>query len=256
MPRLRASWRWRMSSRSSPPVSTAEELALQRLLVPKDPAGRQQHLPRGPRRHRRRRGGAVCGRSLPHVRPLRGVQALGGRDLERESRRARRLQGDHQPHHRQGRVFAAQVRVGHASRAARPCHRGSGPHPHLRRHRRHPSRARGGRVHRAEPGGSAHRHLPLLRRRRPARQQDRLGDPGHAPADRHRGRMPGRALAAQESLARAVAPEGPAPRERTREAGLSSGADPASFRSARATGRSASAPTISRKAGSPITASI
>ena len=36
------------------------------------------------------------------------------------------------------------------------------------------------------------------RRRRPARQQDRLGGPHHAPADRHRGRMPGRPLAAQE----------------------------------------------------------
>ncbi len=61
---------------------------------------------------------------------------------------------------------------------------------------------------RAQSGRAAHRHLPRLRRRRPARQQDRLGDPHHAPADRHRGGMPGRALAAQEPLARDVAAEG------------------------------------------------
>ena len=42
------------------------------------------------------------------------------------------------------------------------------------------------------------------RRRRPARQQDRLGDPHHAPADRHRGRMPGRPLAAQEHARKAL----------------------------------------------------
>ena len=41
------------------------------------------------------------------------------------------------------------------------------------------------------PGGFAHRHLPLVRRRRPARQQDRLGDPHHPPAHRHRRRVPG-----------------------------------------------------------------
>ena len=137
-----------------------------------------------------------------------------------------------------------------------PCHRSSGPHPHIRRHGGHSSRARGGRIHRAEPGGLAHRHLPLLRRRRPARQQDRLRDPGHAPAHRDRGRMPGRALAAQESLARAVALEGPAPRERTREAGLCSGAIPqASGRLGRPVGAHPHR-TIFRRAASPITASI
>ena len=78
---------------------------------------------------------------------------------------------------------------------------------------------------RAEPGGFAHRHVPLLRGRRPARQQNRLRDPSHAPAHRHRGGVPGRALAAQESLARPVAVESPAARERAREAGLATGAD-------------------------------
>ncbi len=35
---------------------------------------------------------------------------------------------------------------------------------------------------RDQPGGSAHRHLPRQRRRRPARQQDRLGGAHHPPA--------------------------------------------------------------------------
>ena len=44
----------------------------------------------------------------------------------------------------------------------------------------------------------AHRHLPRFRRRRPARQQDRFGDPHHAPADQHRRAVPERPLAAPQ----------------------------------------------------------
>ena len=45
-----------------------------------------------------------------------------------------------------------------------------------------------------DPGqGPAHRHLPLERRRRPARQRDRLGGAHHPPAERDRGRLPERA---------------------------------------------------------------
>ena len=58
-------------------------------------------------------------------------------------------------------------------------------------HGRDPAGAGRDRADRAQSGGAAHRHLSRLRRRRPARQQDRLGDSHHAPADRHRGRMPG-----------------------------------------------------------------
>ncbi len=45
----------------------------------------------------------------------------------------------------------------------------------------------------------AHRYLPLGRRRRPARQYDGFGGAHHALPDRHRGAVPERALAAQES---------------------------------------------------------
>ena len=52
--------------------------------------------------------------------------------------------------------------------------------------------------HRDQRSRPAHRHLPLVRRRRPARQHDRLGGAPHPHPDRHRRRLPERALAAQE----------------------------------------------------------
>ncbi len=55
-----------------------------------------------------------------------------------------------------------------------------------------------GRRRRDRRQGPAHRHLPVERRRRPARQRDRFGRAHHAPADRHRRVVPERALAAQE----------------------------------------------------------
>ena len=66
--------------------------------------------------------------------------------------------------------------------------------------------------------GPAHRHLPLERRRRPARQQDRLGGAPHAPPDRHRRRLPERALAAQEQGDGDEDPEGAALRARAAQA--------------------------------------
>ena len=54
---------------------------------------------------------------------------------------------------------------------------------------------RGGRRRRDRRRRPADRHLPRLGRRRPARQQDRLRGPDHAPADRHRRAVPERALA-------------------------------------------------------------
>ena len=61
------------------PRVDAEEQALQRLLVPEGPARREQHLPRGARRHRRRRGRAVRRRPVPDVCALCRIEALGGR---------------------------------------------------------------------------------------------------------------------------------------------------------------------------------
>ena len=67
-----------------------------------------------------------------------------------------------------------------------------GPHPHQRLHGGRAARGRRGRRGQAQPGRTAHRHLPRQRRRRPARQQDRLRGAHHPPAHRHRRRVPGR----------------------------------------------------------------
>ena len=58
--------------------------------------------------------------------------------------------------------------------------------------------ARGRRRGRDRREGPAHRHLPLVGRRRPARQHDRLGGAHHPPADRHRRVLPERAQPAPE----------------------------------------------------------
>ncbi len=60
---------------------------------------------------------------------------------------------------------------------------------------------RGGRDRRGRPAG---RHVPRVGRRRPARQQDRLGRAHHAPPDRHRRAVPERALAVLEPRDRDV----------------------------------------------------
>ena len=95
------------------------------------------------------------------------------------------------------RLRPAQARARRAPRAARAGHRGAGAHPHLDRDRRGAARGRGGRRP-DRPDRPAHRRLPLVRPGRPEREHHRLGGAHHAPADRHRGAVPGREVAAQE----------------------------------------------------------
>ena len=114
----------------------------------------------------------------------------GGRLRGRDGR----LQGNHRLGHRRRGVRPAEVRERRAPGAARARHRGPGPHPHLRRHRRRAARARG-RGHRDQRRRPAHRHLSLLRRRRPAREQDQLRRAHHPPAHRHRGDLVGKVAA-------------------------------------------------------------
>ena len=54
--------------------------------------------------------------------------------------------------------------------------------------------------HRDQSGGSRDGRVPVERRGRPARQQDRVGGAPPPPADRHRRRLPERAQPAQEPL--------------------------------------------------------
>ena len=60
------------------------------------------------------------------------------------------------------------------------------------------ARAARGRRRRDRREGPADRHLPVERRRRPARQRHRLRRPPHAPPDRHRRLLPERAIAASQ----------------------------------------------------------
>ena len=72
------------------------------------------------------------------------------------------------------------------------------PAPDVVRGRRGRAGRRGGRRDRDRRRRPADRHLPRLRRRRPARQQDRLRGAHHAQAERHRRPVPERALAVVE----------------------------------------------------------
>ena len=81
--------------------------------------------------------------------------------------------------------------------AHQPVRRRQAP-PHLVRLGLRLSRDRRRRRDRDRRQGPARRHLPLLGRRRPARQHHRLGDPHHAPAHQHRRHLPERAQPAQE----------------------------------------------------------
>ena len=81
--------------------------------------------------------------------------------------------------------------------APQPVRLGPPPPDELRAGRRG-ARAAARRSDRDRRQRSAHRHVPLLGRRRTARQQDRLRRAHHAPADRHRRAVPERALAARE----------------------------------------------------------
>ena len=115
---------------------------------------RAQRLPRDPRRHRRRRVGAVRRRPGAHV-PALSPSGSGWRTeiMSRERERPRRLQGSWSSGSRATSVYArAQVRVGRPPRAARAGDRDAGPHPHQRLHGRRAARARRGRGGHAQPG--------------------------------------------------------------------------------------------------------
>ena len=81
-----------------------------------------------------------------------------------------------------------------AHRAAGAGNRIPGPDPHFRLHCRGAAGAGRTGNDRDQPGRPAGGHLPAPA----ARQQDRLGGAHHPHSQRHRGRVPGRALAAQE----------------------------------------------------------
>ena len=94
------------------PRIAAEELELQRLLVPKDPHDDATFSSRSapaPAATRRRSSPATCFACTRAMPSRKGWQV---EVLEREPRRARRLQGNHQPHHRPRRLSLLKFESG------------------------------------------------------------------------------------------------------------------------------------------------
>ena len=162
---------------------------------------RAQRLPRNPRRHRRRRVGAVRRRSF---RMYTRYAERNRWAVEIVSASSSELGGYKE-------VIVRIAGQGAYSKLKFE----SGGH----RVQRVPETEAQGRIHTSactvavlpeadaiaditiNPADVAHRHVPRVRRRRPARQQDRLGGAHHAPADRYRRRVPGRSLAAPQPRA-------------------------------------------------------
>ncbi len=85
-----------------------------------------------------------------------------------------------------------------------PADRNAGPRAHLGRNGRGAARSRR-RGHQDRGQGHSHRHLLLVGPGRPVGEHDVLGGAHHAPADQHRGQLPGREVADQEPRERACA---------------------------------------------------
>ena len=182
----------------------------------------------GPARRRRRRGLDQRRRGR-HRRPGLGrdapahVPALGGAagPAHRPQGGPGGDRGRHQVGHLHGpraqRVRAAVGRERRApARAPVAVRLGEPAADVLRRGGGRPAGERGGR--RGDPRqGSEDRHLPRERRRRAAREQDRLGRPDHPPAQQDRGPVPERAIPDAEprhgdgAAARPPGPEGAGP---------------------------------------------
>ena len=247
------SWPARRTTSRRSPRSTTAIAALARAARPAR-AARAVH-----RRARRAR------RDLQiHVRRRRHRRAGLGRDAAahvpalgraaRLRRRARRglSEGPEAGHHRRptfivkGR-YAYGLLAGRARRAPAGAHLARstptrGARPRSRRSRSCPLLEDGRRA-RDRRDRPAHRHLPVVGRRRPARQRDRLGGAHHPPADRDRRVVPERAQPAPEQGRRRCRSSQAMLAERKRE----KSARPSSTRIAgRAGARSASAARSAR----------
>jgi hypothetical protein len=160
--------------------------------------GRQQrHLPRSSFRRRRHREPGLGVDASAHVHPLGRKHGYKVELLETPRRR----RGGHQVCDAEGqgpqRLWLAEDRKG--------VHRLVRISPYDSNARRHTSfeyldLSGDRRFHRDRHQRERlpHRHLPGIRRRRPARQHDRFCRAHHPQSDRHRGAVPAGTLAAQE----------------------------------------------------------
>ncbi|KAJ2750436.1 hypothetical protein IWQ56_007036, partial [Coemansia nantahalensis] len=137
---------------------------------------------RDPRRHGRRRGGAVLRQPAAHVRAVRAAPPVEARDDRHGQRRRQGQRGRGQGVWAR-RVWRADVRVGRAPGAAHPGDRDHGPHPHQHRDRGCPA-AGDGRPHHRERVGSADRRVPRVGQGRPACKYHRQRRAHHPHPDR------------------------------------------------------------------------
>ena len=162
--------------------------------------GRPQRRAGNPRRYRRRRGRVVRRRPVPDVRALRQPAGLEDRGDLRQRRHHGRLQGNHRRGEGPRRLRQIEVRIGCTACSACPIPR--------RRAAFTPRRRRSPCCRKSRRSTSISRTTIFgsrpcaRRRRRPARQQDRVRDPDHPYSDRYRGSDAGQTLAAQEPAPR------------------------------------------------------
>ena len=171
--RARGSRAWRARSARSRSSSASSRCSSCRRMPPTRRAPSSKSAP-APAARRRRCSPAICSACISATPTGMGWKVavhLGERVGDR------RLQGGHRQHHRQGRVRAAEIRVGRASRAARAGDRGARAHPHLGGDGRRAARGRGGR-HQDRGQGSPDRRVPRQRSRRPVGQHHRLRGAG------------------------------------------------------------------------------
>ncbi len=162
---------------------------------------RLRHLPRSACRRRRYREPGLGQHAHAHVYALgRAAWPQGRVDRGDRRRRGRHQVGDRADQGPQ-RLWLAQERAWRAPAGAHLAVRLQCAAAYLVRQRQRLSGDRRPHQGRHQGGGRAHRHDARQRRRRPARQQDRVGDPPHAHPDQHRGVLPERPLAAQEPRA-------------------------------------------------------
>ena len=156
---------------------------------------RDRHHPSGRRRHRVAGLGRDAAADVPAMDRAPRLQARDDRLSagRRGGPEERDVHG-----HRRLRLRAAVGRGRRAPAGADLAVRSGRAAAHLVRVGARLARAARGRRRGDRGEGPPDRHLPLERRRRPARQRHRLGGPHHAPADRHRRVVPERAVAAPQ----------------------------------------------------------
>ena len=189
----------------------ASEQALLLLLVPADPDDDANLFLGDPRRNRRRRSRAVRRGTCTACTSASWRTTAGAWKCSAATRASTAVTRRSSARVAGKRAYARLKFESGTHRVQRVPETGvPGANPYVRLYGCHHARTRGRGRCRDQPGRPAGGHVPRIRRRRPAREQDRLGGPPDTPAQRHRRGMPGRTVPAQEPRPGAVAASGEA----------------------------------------------